>query len=228
MTIAYDATSSATPGTGSLSWTHTPVGAPKGVVVFVMQYNDATDRITGVTYGGVAMTEVTASPIFKTSETMGVYCYFLGSGIPTGAQTVVVTATAIVVTKSAICFTVTASTNTGIQDQDNTINSASIANPTATLSLGGKYGFCAIGGVAGGANVAAITPLSGWTSSYEYDAGAEQLFAYRYNTIGTADVTARLDAGCGRCAGNCDSHPGVGCYPGIRYGGSHWYAARAG
>ena len=55
--IAFDAHSQAQTGSGGVTWTHTPVGTPKGVIFFAKNIN-ATDYVTGVTYGGVAMAEV--------------------------------------------------------------------------------------------------------------------------------------------------------------------------
>ena len=37
MAIAFDAESNVAAGTGTLSWTHTPVGAPAGVIVLIVQ-----------------------------------------------------------------------------------------------------------------------------------------------------------------------------------------------
>ena len=38
--------------TGDLSWTHTPVGTPRGVIVLVAQNVANGDEVDGVTYGG--------------------------------------------------------------------------------------------------------------------------------------------------------------------------------
>ena len=117
MAIAYDAHSNSSQGTSTLSWTHTPSGTPKGVWVYVLQYNDGeTDQVTGVTYGGVSMTETADSPLLiNRTEDYGVYSYFLGSSVPTGAQTVVVSVNGTGSTKVGGCITVTAAANTEIQ-----------------------------------------------------------------------------------------------------------------
>jgi hypothetical protein len=98
MAVALDATSAGAGGTGNFNWTHTPVGTPKGVWVVIPQDTGQTDEVTAVTYGGVAMERVIAgsptNPIFRDGvggDDGGIYEYFLGSGIPTGAQTVAVT-----------------------------------------------------------------------------------------------------------------------------------------
>jgi hypothetical protein len=106
----FDAHSSTT-GTGNLSWTHTPVGSPTGVVVFVWQYNTTANQIFGITYGGVAMQEKSV-----TLHTLGAvnavgYMYFLNRNIPTGPQTVAVSTNGVVTQRQASAITVTGGTN---------------------------------------------------------------------------------------------------------------------
>jgi hypothetical protein len=116
MAVAFDAateshasTLTATSGT-SYTWTHTPVGTPRGVLVFTHNFASATNTNTAVTYGGVSMTAVTGGEAQDTAGTFPLNCkaWFLGSGIPTGAQSVVVSrsggscyATAVTVTAGA-------------------------------------------------------------------------------------------------------------------------------
>jgi hypothetical protein len=56
--VVFDAASSEIAGgaTNILSWTHTPVGTPSGVVVGICTYQGALTDPTSVTYGGDAMT----------------------------------------------------------------------------------------------------------------------------------------------------------------------------
>ncbi len=189
MTIAFDAFSSYLLGGVNPSWTHTPVGTPKGVIVWILQ-GSATDEVTGVTYGGVAMTEVAGSPNMKaTGEVIGCYCYFLGSGIPTGARTVQVSG-GVSVAKAAYCVTVTAAGDTMLQDVDATINSDSVANPSVTMSLGGLSSFVALAFDSGQNAATGVTPFTGWTGRNETSSGVQTIGCYTYDTVGTADVTA--------------------------------------
>jgi hypothetical protein len=192
MAVAFDAATNVAAGTGNLSWTHTPVGTPKGIVVFIVQNAGATDEVTSVTYGGVAMTEITGSPVLhSTGESGAVYAYFLGTGIPTGGQTVAVTVNATGSSKRAVAFSVTAATSrTKVQTQDATINSDSLANPSVTLSLSSVSCWCAIGFHSGQNQPAGITPLASWTGYLEHDFGNQNAGFYRYDTVGTANVTA--------------------------------------
>jgi len=192
MAIAYDAYSLiGTPAVGSISGTHTPVGTPKGVLIWVISDCNnlgAVDEISTVTYGGVSCTEVTGSPsVFdSSSDDSTVHCFHLGSGIPTGAQTVAVTATASVGINAVYCVTTTASANTEVVDT--TVITGTTANPSGTLSLGGVSCFCAQGWAWGGATPG-NTPLANWTERQEYDFGTAQAGLTTYTTIGTADVT---------------------------------------
>lgn len=119
MAVAFDAASESHSGTtgassvASFSWTHTPVGTPKGVLVFVYTAASTSDIITGVTYGGVSMSAVTGGrAVDSAGETGSVKAYFLGSGISTGAQTVEVTRTNDSTVTYACAYTVTAGANT--------------------------------------------------------------------------------------------------------------------
>lgn len=121
MAVAFDATSEShtDPGVGSaseasFSWTHTPVGTPRGVLVFTFIALD-TEFATAVTYGGQALAKVTGgSAVDTAAEVRRCTAWFLGSGIPTGAQTVQVTRTNNSTEMYAVCATVTASSDTAI------------------------------------------------------------------------------------------------------------------
>ena len=160
MAVAFDAVSNATEGTGDLSWTHTPVGTPRGITVRVMQPNRASDDAPSATYGGTAMTEVTNSPSPSTNCSHRVYEFFLGSSIPTGAQTVSVTGldTTAGGNRSGVCISMTAAADTEVVDTA-TIDDATATSPTGTLSLGGAECFCSLAVVASVANNFQVTPL---------------------------------------------------------------------
>ncbi len=84
MALAFDASSTARQPFGtSLSYTHTPVGTPRAVVVLV-NINGLDDTITSLTYGGVALSKVTRTA----SGLAGTEIYLLGEGVPTGPKTV--------------------------------------------------------------------------------------------------------------------------------------------
>lgn len=120
--------------TNPFEYTHTPTGTPRGVVVMLVQSNGA-DRISGVTYGGTSMTEVTGSPNPNVGgEVSNTYMYFLGSSVPTGAQTVSVTNDSTGTTWSVVSITVTADDDTEITVS--TITETVQADPQITLDTG--------------------------------------------------------------------------------------------
>ena len=126
MSIAIDATSESHTGTtgsaseASFSWSHSggTSPAPKGVLVFTF-VNANADDATAVSYGGVNV------PVAKDSSLNNIRAvdtavepgdckaWFLGSGVPTGTQTVVVTRNNNANVMYAVAITVTSS-----QDSD--------------------------------------------------------------------------------------------------------------
>lgn len=90
MAIAFDAAGGGVTTGGSVtstSWSHT---CASGATLYVFIYNDdITDRVTGVTYNGVAMTR----KVIVNAAQQTVYLYFL-SNPATGANTLAVTSSA--------------------------------------------------------------------------------------------------------------------------------------
>ena len=91
MAIAFDAFSSSVAGTTNRSWTHTPVGTPKAACVVILQQGTITDQVTGVTYGGVGMVRAAVEFHSVGGNDGSVYVYHLGTAVPSGPATVVVT-----------------------------------------------------------------------------------------------------------------------------------------
>ncbi|TAN35690.1 hypothetical protein EPN27_03265, partial [Patescibacteria group bacterium] len=118
--VAHDSVSESHTGTtgstsaSSFTWTHTPSGTPRGVLVYVYTIS-ATKTVTSVTYGGVAMTEIAGGAASDTGgETGRVDTFFLGASIPTGAQPIVVSRTNNSTIMYASASTQTASVNTEV------------------------------------------------------------------------------------------------------------------
>ena len=185
--IAAGATAS--PTTGS----HTPSGTPRGVEVTI-SHEAASDIITGVTYGGVAMTRV-----LRQEDNLGefgtVYQYFLGSGIPTGTQTVSVSRTNNTTPIQVVVRTFTAAADTEIVDTVGANGSGAptgtgnVANPSVILSYGGRT--CIAAGVMwNGVNApTSITNGTGLTRDADHDFGASSVVQHHQTTPGTADFT---------------------------------------
>lgn len=101
----------------SFSWSHTPVGTPAGVVVFVTTLDAFTDNSSAVSYGAGSLTAVTGgAALLDAAEDSHVKAYFLGSGLATGAQTVAVTRTNNARILYATACTVTAGGNTEVHE----------------------------------------------------------------------------------------------------------------
>lgn len=125
--VTHDAFSEPTGSqTGTFSWTHTPSGAPSGVLVFVMRIDGASaDTVTGVKYGGVSLTTAGLAQD-NVGEPGNCHAWFLGSGLPTGSQTVEVTTTAGI--HNACAITVTSVNNTA------SVGTVLLEGPDSTLA----------------------------------------------------------------------------------------------
>ncbi len=191
MTVAFDAFSNPTAGTGTLTWDHNPVGTPRGVIVFTVENGTTTDGVTGITYGGTPMVEVAGSPnVHSTGETSVVHCFLLGSSVPTDDPAEIVVSISGSVTRQAGGITVTAADDIEVVDSDGTINSDSEIDPSVILSLSGRTSFAAIGFHSGHGALINITPFTNWTDRLEHDFAGKVAGWYTYDIIGSIDVAA--------------------------------------
>ena len=189
MTVALDVRSTLASGTGDRSWTHTPSGTPRGVLVIIAD-GVATDQVVGVTYGGDALTQVALSPIINTTGEGGsVHGFFRGASVLTGARLVAIDrgdATSYI----AACYTVTAADDTEVLDTS-TSNSDSDATPDAVLTIGSDSAFVA-GGIYSGDNAVTISnpvALAGSQNDVFGDFGTDGALVGSGTTIKTADYT---------------------------------------
>lgn len=95
MAIEFDAVGGGgNANAATLSWSHTSSGADRlGIVTFLGDLMTGADDISGVTWGGVAMTliaKLTTHPSYSSNPRMSYLYYILGQG--TGSQTVEITA----------------------------------------------------------------------------------------------------------------------------------------
>lgn len=153
---------------GTRTFTHTPIGTPKGVAV-VIWHQVTTAPCTGVSYGGVPMTLQTFGT--DTSESMRIEVWVLLSGIPTGPQTVQLDGCSAS-NKAAACSTVTAATAftavAGFAKKDTTTSS----NPTLTVVTTDTS--LLFGGLATGhSDATQAAPGSGYTTTATIDTGGQ-------------------------------------------------------
>lgn len=190
----HDATSSTT-GTGDLSWTHTPVSTPAGVVVFVWQYNTAVGQIASVTYGGVVMERKIFGLFTLGASTAVGYMYFLNRDIPAGAQTVVVDTTAVIL-RAASATTVTGGETAEVEA---TVFGYSNATPSADPIIGitlPKRALILNTLLSDLDDGSTISAAAGYTALFETDIGTETVSLARTagalspNTYGVSWVAA--------------------------------------
>ena len=189
MAVAFDAASESHTGTtdatsvGTFSWTHTPVGTPRGIVVFTINRNTSGDICTAVTYGGVAMTAVASGFAADTAGEVGACkAWFLGGSIPTGAQTVEVTRTNNANGTYGVAFSVTAAADTEIKGTPALLQ-GDAAISTLAVDSGADTAIRFIGAMLGGSNLP--TADAGSTIGPGIDFGSRVHASARENTPGS-------------------------------------------
>lgn len=166
MAVAHDAASESATNSSVASFTvsHTPVGTPAGVLVYTYNLNSATNIATSVSYGGVNVPAVSGGEAADTAGEPGnCKAWVLGSGVPTGAQTVTINRTNNTDTMYAIVITVTAGGNveaTGVvlQQENQAPAEASVDDGSpGTNSMRYAGAYCGLATVPGpGANSTAL------------------------------------------------------------------------
>lgn len=158
MAIAFDAVvESVRTGTEDpYTWTHTPVGTPRAIIVAAVHGASSTDHVSAVTYGGVSMTRIVRATDTQT-EPGAAELWFLGASIPTGNQTVSADlASATTDDIQFVSWSYTAGADCEVIDSDSI--SENTASPTVLMSAGGreKASVCAMygGGAAPGGTLA--------------------------------------------------------------------------
>jgi hypothetical protein len=188
MTASFDAASASAQfiqpagSANPVTWTHTPAGTPRGVWVGITQADTTTDNITGVTYGGVAMTRIPTNgyAVDNAIEVGAAYQYFLGTGIPTGAQTVSVSYSNDASVKRAVCFTVAGSADMEVVASGMVQGDA--ANPSVALNSGTRVAL-KVFALYSGRDIANLTNPAGITRYIgEQVASSARSRAYGYRT----------------------------------------------
>lgn len=177
-------------GTGNPhSWTITPNAACKLIVVMAAHGTSSTDHWTGaVTYGGVAMARAGGLLAQDAAGEPGAaVMYWLGTGIPTGLQTISMTlGSATTDDIHAYCMTFDASGDCYL------VSSAKLegdqANPQIDLSANGLHSV-ACGVYYSGGLIAASTPIGSMTEhGPNNNAGATWSVCFgRTTTIDSSD-----------------------------------------
>lgn len=200
MAVAFDAVSNATRTTTAdpFTFTHTPSGTPRGIML-AGSFGNATSPANywgTVTYGGVAMTRVSAADAeadkLSVGERGGCAVWYLGTGIPTGAQTVSIDYLSAIGANDAIfgCVSVTAANDTELIDSD-FFDTTVGTNPQRTLNYAGRTSlalaaiWCGFNGV-----VSFTGSLAGNTTvGSPFDFGSCCLALTRQTSAGSSDHT---------------------------------------
>lgn len=187
-------------GVASFSWTHNPVGTPKGILVFVVNLDSASGITTSVTWGGVPLTMSTNGVAADTAGEVGrCAAWFLGDAAAIAGRadnTVVVNRTNNANVMYAVSITVTATGDTEIYEpgvvllqEDGTLAVQSVTDGgSATASM--RYA----GGMTGLQTVP-TTAGTGSTFLFGIDIGAQGAIACRETTAGTGARNVGFSSG---------------------------------
>ncbi|MBL4664310.1 MAG: hypothetical protein JKY22_12335 [Flavobacteriaceae bacterium] len=194
MTIAFDNSENSLTNQGDVTLGITPVGVARGVIALIGQRQPVDDTVTSVAYGGVDVVEMTGSPFLGTNaEAAPLYAYFLGAGIPSGTQNLVVSTNATRI-KSVTIITLTADADMEENIAEQLLDSDSISNPRADLVfLSAVDSFVAEIFMSGKSAVGGFSPITGWTSRTESDIGSNGIGVYTYDTISGSTVSCGFD-----------------------------------
>lgn len=161
-------------------------GTPEGIAIAIMHGISGTALASSVSYGGVPLALVVEATDTAT-EPGNAQIWFLGSGVPTGTQTVSIDLTSASTTDiHTVVWELSGADDLEVIDSDEINDNA--ANPTVTLQAGGrsKIGLCAMygGGAAPGGTLAA-----GNTLDHTHDHGAFYSQTCYETTVDNADHT---------------------------------------
>jgi len=203
MAIAYDVSTVATAytATGTQTTSHAGSASARAAVVLIDQNAIVTDQVSGVTYGGTAMTRLGFDT--EATEAGGVYIYWL-DGVTGGTQNVAMTTTGTA-NKQLVVATMTAAAGSTVAVAgENTGTSASAANPSWTISglTAGTKLEC-FEAIHSGLTSMTTTPASGWTLISSTDLGAQGRGFARQSVASSGTTCA-----CGWTASTADDFVG--------------------
>lgn len=180
MAVAFDARTNQGITLNDVSFGHTPVGTPRGVLFVGISSKDNDRSFSGVTYGGVALESVGYAGIGTPDGEVDIL--FLGSGIPTGPQTVAVDMIDDADEWIGTCVTITADGDTRVLGSGE-LSSASVTNPSVTVpAIEGDSTFI-VGGIHSGQDsIASITPAASMTTAQEQDYATSECAGIYYVT----------------------------------------------
>jgi len=168
----------------SATISYAPGTTIRGIFVIVLTPTHTDDRITGVTFGGVALARV-AFALDATGEPGGAVVYFLGAGIPAGTNNVIVSVGGAATQLRGVIGSVLAADDTEIADSD--IIQADQANPQITLDTGASDAAVAAGLYSGTGSVP--SGIAGQTQIQSDDFGAHITVSTQRTAIESGSIT---------------------------------------
>jgi hypothetical protein len=171
--------------TGDRTFTHTPSGTPKGVIVALM-VGANVQGVTGVLYGGRQMR--LAATAIDTDEAGRVTMWVLADQVvPTGAQTVTLQG-CTADSKVAGCSTVTAATTGTTVNSTQVVNTTTSSNPVATVTTTAET--MMFGAVHGGAAApTSYAPPANFANLVNADFGAKSAAYQRRAAVAAGSPT---------------------------------------
>lgn len=236
MAIAYDtfSASTRTATTDPYTFTHTPVGVPRGALLFACNItSSAAPYTSAVTYGGVTMTSLGITAQDTAGEPGSVTGWFLGSGLPTGGQTVSIDLTSATTDDIQFyCATFTAAADTYVVVTGNQSNDQ--ANPNTNMGVGGVNAI-AVGAIYSGlaaptsltinANMTAITSVDHGNNVTRFDRQTTPSTAdFSWSYVAASDDVAMVVASIAEVAASVPRAPGIDS--GFGHFCKAWQAAR--
>lgn len=161
MAISFDANSGSTDagGISSLTTSHTcSAAANRALFVYIETENAAGEKITGVTYGGIAMTQLIKQD-FQATDGSWHYIYGL-LGPASGANNVVVSVSSSSIIRSRASSFVGVNSTQVLPDSSNSAVSASSSNLTTSLTTVANGSWIFAGGYIGAGVNSAGTNLT--------------------------------------------------------------------
>lgn len=152
-------------GTGG-TWTHTPVGTPRGFIVGIAQTAGSRDVINSVSFGGATLTRVATNGYATTSggEPGQAWLYFKGTGVAaSGTVNIVASTLGGTMTGWAVAFTANQAWTEVAASA--LANGSTVANPAATIHATSGDSGVAFGVMFSGVDVpSSAAVISGYTA----------------------------------------------------------------
>jgi hypothetical protein len=205
MAISHDAVTLGTAytTTGTQTTSHAANASAYSALVFVVQQSSVADQISGITYGGTAMTRLS----FETNgnESGAIYTYFL-NGISGGTQNVAMTTTGTAEKQLMVATMLISTSPAAVFYTVGSGTSTSSADPTWSITgLNTADTYVAYEAIHSGLQTMTTTPNASWTLIGSTDAGTQgRGFARLTSAVsGVSSITS------GWLSGTADDFVGV-------------------